>query len=96
MNWNKLKKMYEDKFSMGITDGQKVIVCKLKPNPMKMDSVAYPIDEPHIPQWFKQLPFDHTTMEETIIDYKLDNLLGVLKWDLSKTNDDVQNELFTW
>lgn len=96
INWNKLKQMHGDRFSMGITDGQKVIVCKLKPNPLKMDSIAYPIDEPHIPEWFKTLPFDHTTMEETIIDFKLDNLLGVLKWDLSKTNDDVVNDLFTW
>ncbi len=96
MNWNKLKQMHGDRFSMGITDGQKVIVCKLKQNPLKMDSVAYPIDEPHIPDWFKQLPFDHTTMESTIIDFKLDNLLGVLKWDLSQTSDDVSNDLFTW
>lgn len=96
MNWMKLRKMHGDNFSMSITDGQKVIVCKLKPNPMKMDSVAYPIDEPHLPQWFKELPFDHSLMEETIIDFKLSNLLGVLKWDLSKTNDDIENELFSW
>jgi DNA polymerase elongation subunit (family B) len=96
INWNKLKQMHGDRFSMGITDGQKVIVCKLKSNPLKMDSVAYPIDEPHIPDWFKELPFDDALMEETIIDYKLDNLLGVLKWDMSKSNDDVCNELFSW
>jgi hypothetical protein len=35
-------------------------------------------------------------MEQTIIDYKLDNLLGVLAWDLSKTDSDLVNELFTW
>ena len=27
--------------------------------------------------------FDHELMENTIIDKKLDNLIGVLKWDLS-------------
>lgn len=97
MNWNKLKELYGDRFSMGITDGSKVIVCKLKPNALKMDSVAYPVDEPHIPQWFKDLPFDHSTMESTIIDFKLDNLFGVLKWDLSMANDDISNDdLFTW
>ena len=79
-----------------VTDGSKIIVCKLKPNPMGMTSVAFPIDEPHLPSWFKDLPFDHTTMEETIIDFKLTNLLGVLKWDLSLTNEDVANDLFTW
>jgi len=96
INWNKLRSMHNDKFSMPITDGAKVIVCKLKPNPLKMDSVAYPIDEPHLPQWFKELPFDHSTMEETIIDFKLDNLFGVLNWDLSMANEDLDNELFKW
>ena len=96
INYNKLRKMHGDNFSMPVTDGSKIIVCKLKPNPMGMTSVAFPIDEPHLPSWFKDLPFDHTTMEETIIDFKLTNLLGVLKWDLSLTNEDVANDLFTW
>lgn len=96
MNWNTLKTLHGDRFSMGITDGQKVIVCKLRINPLKMESVAYPIDEPNIPQWFKDLPFDKPLMESTIIDFKLDNLLGVLKWDLKQTSDDISNELFIW
>lgn len=96
INWNTLRKLNNDMFSMEVTDGMKTIVCKLKPNPMKLDSVAYPTDEPHLPEWFKNLPFDHTTMEETIIDFKLDNLLGVLKWDLKSANDDLNNDLFTW
>lgn len=96
MNYMTLRKMHHDNFSMALTDGSKIIVCKLKANPMGMTSVAYPIDEPHLPQWFKELPFDHETMEETIIDFKLQNLLGVLKWDLSKANDDVDNDLFIW
>lgn len=96
LNWNKLCKMHNDMFSMKITDGAKTIVCKLKPNPLGMNAVAYPIDEPHLPQWFKELPFDHSLMEETIIDMKLKNLLGVLAWDLSQANDDVSNDLFTW
>jgi DNA polymerase elongation subunit (family B) len=97
MHWNKLREMYGDKYSMEIQDGQKVIVCKLKPNPLKMDSVAYPIDEPHLPQWYKELPFDHETMESTIIDMKVDNLIGVLKWDLRETRVDTTfNDLFSF
>jgi hypothetical protein len=61
----------------------KTIVCKLKPNALKMTSVAIPIDEKRIPEWFQELPFDDDLMESTIIDKKLDNLIGVLKWDLS-------------
>jgi DNA polymerase elongation subunit (family B) len=96
LNWNKLCKMHHDMFSMRVTDGAKTIVCKLKPNPLGMNSIAYPVDEPSLPQWFKELPFDHSLMEETIIDMKLKNLLGVLEWDLAQANDDVSNDLFTW
>src|SRR5690606_11794442 len=71
MNWNHLCETNGDRYSMRIGDGSKIIVCKLRKNLMKMDSVAYPIDEPHIPQWFKELPFDHEAMEQTIIDNKL-------------------------
>ena len=87
INWNTLKKMYDDKYSMNITDGAKVIVCKLKPNPLGYTSVAYPVDELRLPQWFKDLPFNHAEMEATIIDKKLDNLIGVLNWNIANTEE---------
>lgn len=87
INWNRIKEAFSDRRSMDITDGQKVIVCKLKSNPMQINSIAYPIDELNLPDWFKQLPFDHAAMEETIIDSKIDNLLGVLDWDLNLSKD---------
>jgi DNA polymerase elongation subunit (family B) len=86
INWNRFKKANSDQRSMDITDGMKVIVCKLKSNPMGITSIAYPIDELRLPEWFKELPFDHTAMEETIIDNKVDNLIGVLKWDISASD----------
>ena len=95
INWNTLKRMFDDKYSMGITDGQKVIVCKLKENPMGFTSVAYPVDELRLPQWFKDLPFNHEEMEATIIDNKLDNLIGVLNWDVRSTEQtNTFNKLF--
>ena len=95
INWNTLKRMYNDKYSANITDGAKVIVCKLKPNPLGFTSVAYPVDELRLPQWFKDLPFDHAEMENTIIDNKLDNLIGVLKWDVASTEEkNTFNSLF--
>jgi hypothetical protein len=97
INWNILKKMYGDRYAMEIQDGQKVIVCKLKPNALKMDSIAYPIDEQFLPSWYKELPFDHETMEATIIDKKVSNLIGVLKWDLSATREDTTfGDLFSF
>jgi len=82
INWNRLRKMHGDNYSGAISDGQKVIVCKLKSNPMGLTSVAYPTDQTHLPDWFKELPFDQSTMEDTVVTQKVENLLGVLDWDL--------------
>jgi DNA polymerase elongation subunit (family B) len=95
INWNTLKRMHDDKYSMNITDGAKVIVCKLKANPLEYSSVAYPVDELRLPQWFKDLPFDHSEMEATIIDKKLENLIGVLQWNINSTEEkNTFNSLF--
>jgi DNA polymerase elongation subunit (family B) len=85
INWNTLKRMNSDKYSQQIVDGMKVIVCKMKANPLGYTSVAYPVDETRLPQWFKDLPFDHAEMEAVIINNKLENLIGVLEWDLNST-----------
>jgi DNA polymerase elongation subunit (family B) len=87
INWNTLKRMNNDKYSQQIVDGMKVIVCKVKANPLGFTSVAYPVDELRLPQWFKDLPFDHAEMEATIINNKVDNLIGVLEWDLKSTTE---------
>ena len=95
INWNTLKRMYGDKYSANITDGAKVIVCKLKHNPLEFTSVAYPVDELRLPQWFKDLPFNDAEMEQTIIDNKLDNLIGVLNWNIGSTEEkNTFNSLF--
>jgi DNA polymerase elongation subunit (family B) len=88
LNWNTLKRMMDDKYSVAITDGAKVIVCKVKDNPMGYTSVAYPVDELRLPQWFKDLPFNDAEMENAVIDEKLENLIGVLEWDISSTRSD--------
>ena len=95
INWNTLKRMNGDKYSQEIVDGMKVIVCKLKQNPLGYTSVAYPTDELHLPEWFKELPFDDEAMESTIIDNKLDNLIGVLKYNIEDTKQhNTFNSLF--
>ena len=90
INWNTLRNMHGDSFSMPIIDGQKTIVCKLKKNPWEITSIAYPIDQLNLPEWFKKLPFDVDAMIETILDQKLENIFGILKWNISAT----QNDLF--
>jgi DNA polymerase elongation subunit (family B) len=84
MNWNNLKRMMGDNYSMAIVDGMKTIVCKLKDNPLGYTSIGYPTDESHIPTWFKELPFDQDSMEAGIVDQKVENLLGVLKWNIGE------------
>jgi DNA polymerase elongation subunit (family B) len=91
INWNTLKRMNGDKYSQQIVDGMKVIVCKMKDNPLGYTSVAYPVDELRLPKWFQELPFDHFEMESTIINNKVENLIGVLEWDLESTT---QNNTF--
>jgi DNA polymerase elongation subunit (family B) len=87
MNWNNLKRMMGDNYSMSIVDGMKTIVCKLRDNPLGYTSVGYPTDESHIPDWFKNLPFDNDLMEVTIVDQKVENLLGVLEWGIADNTD---------
>jgi len=98
MNWNRLKKMHGDNYSTAIVDGMKTIVCKLKDNPLGLTSVGYPTDETHIPAWFKELPFDDSSMESTIVDQKVENLLGVLDWRIAESTDikTTFDDLFTW
>ena len=87
MNWNTLKRMNGDNYSLSIVDGMKTVVCKLKSNPLGYTSVGYPTDGTHIPNWFKELPFDDDNMEITIVDQKVENLLGVLDWQIAENTD---------
>ena len=96
LNWNELCELHGDRYAMRITDSSRIIVCKLRRTPLGMTSVAYPVDEPHLPQWFRDLPFDDEAMEETIIDNKIKNLVGVLEWDLTDTKIRSGDSLFSW
>ncbi len=98
INWNNLKRMHGDNYSTSIVDGMKTIVCKLKDNPLGYTSVGYPTDETHIPNWFKELPFDDATMETGIVDQKVENLLGVLNWKIAENTQITTtfNDLFSF
>jgi hypothetical protein len=82
INWNYLRKMNGDNYSQQIVDGMKIVVCQLRDNPLGMTSVAYPTDELRLPDWFKELPFDDEGMERSLVDEKIENMIGVLKWDI--------------
>jgi hypothetical protein len=91
INWNSLRESHNDLHLTKIVDGSKVVVCRLKPNnDLKKTSVAFPVDEPHLPDWFINLPFDNDAMMQSIVDKKVENLLIVLNWDLSRTSLDAE------
>jgi DNA polymerase elongation subunit (family B) len=98
LNYNYLRRVNGDQYSQKIIDGMKVIVCKLKSNALGFTSIAYPVDELRLPQWFCELPFDDAAMEQTLVDEKIDNLLGVLDWDIRSNTDtnSTFNDLFTF
>jgi len=98
LNYNYLRKLNGDNYSQKIVDGSKIVVCKLKENPLRLTSISYPVDQLRLPEWFKELPFDNNGMIETLVDQKLENLLGVLNWDLKSdinTNSSI-NDLFSF
>lgn len=97
INWNNLMGTFNDRVSSDISDGGKVIVCKLLKNKFGIDSIAYPYDSAHkLPDWFKTLPFDLTGMIDVAVDSKLENIFGVLGWNLDMVKfDSSQGDLFS-
>lgn len=97
INWNRMCEMALDNSSMRILDGQKTIVCTLKHNTFGIVTIAYPIDQQFLPDWFKKLNFDVDVMVKANVDNKIKNIFGILGWDLHRlqTNEKVE-ELFEW
>lgn len=92
INWNILIDVFKDKKTPKILDGNKIIVCKLKPNnAYNMNSIAFPVDLAIFPDWFKSLPFDEQSMKDSVVDTTIDTIFGVLGWKLSLEN--AMNEL---
>jgi hypothetical protein len=78
INWNLLREINRDTVHTRIVDGMKCLVCPLKENSMKMTSIAYPIDEIHLPEWFTKLPFNNESMIAAVVEKKIENLFGKL------------------
>jgi len=84
LNTNWLMDFHEEHRWNRIRDGDKVEVIYLKDNPERLNSVAIPVGETYVPEWFKVLPFDLETMEAKLLDRKLFNVVGdVMGWDFS-------------
>lgn len=83
IQWNKLRELNHDVESPIVEDGSKVMVCKLRSNVHGIKVIGYPIEQQdNLPEWFKDLPFDDTEMEKTILTKKMHNIFGSLGMDL--------------
>jgi DNA polymerase elongation subunit (family B) len=97
INWNDMLNFQNDRNSMTIMDGQKVIVCKLLKNKFNIDSIAYPIDQHFLPDWFKVMPFDTNLMVTTAVDQRIENIFGMLDWNLEQSKEtETFRENFSW
>lgn len=90
INWNRMIDIAKDRKSPKIMDGDKVIVCKLKNNIYNFKSIAIPNTITKIPKWFKDLPFDEQSMEDSIVDRTIETVFGVIGWNL-KLSDAMNN-----
>jgi DNA polymerase elongation subunit (family B) len=86
-NWNYLRNLHDDKHSSTLMNGSKIVVCKLKNNDFGFSSIAYPVDQLRLPNWFTELNFDDTEMEHVLFGKKLESMLGVLNWNLELDSD---------
>lgn len=100
IQWNRLREIYDDKTVPEATDGTKVIVCKLKTNPLGIKTIGYPMDcAEYLPEWFNDLPFDDEGMEQSVLTKKLGNIFGLLDMDIGieeKSNTQLNNGFFHW
>lgn len=100
IHWNNMREMMKDVSVSQIEDGGKTIVCKLKMNPYRIDSIGFPVElMDNLPEWFTSLPFDVDEMEKTILSQKLGNLFGILNMDLAiedNMNTTIDSDMFGW
>lgn len=87
--WNTLCDMYDEDHLERIGDGSKVITCKLKQNDYGFNSISYLSDTSNFPEWFTSLPFDTDEMLQVVLYKKIENIFGILDWNLEyiKAND---------
>lgn len=101
INWNKLRNIHKDLDTTEISDGGKVIVCKLRSNIYSYTSIAVPIEAlNNLPTWFTDLPFSIDVMDTAILTKKLDNIFGVLNLDIginiNQNTTSCNPDLFGW
>lgn len=73
--YNKLREQNGDTQSMAISSGMKVKVFYLTKPDGKFKSVAFPVDEDRVPEWFERMNIDVDLQIQKLVDAPLLNVL---------------------
>lgn len=92
--WNTLRDLEGDTASVRVTDGMKCIICRLRPNPLGIRTIAFPTEQEFVPEWFRRLPFDEEQMECDMIERKVANVLA--EFDMSDANIPTEDDIFVF
>ena len=84
-----------DEGAKPIKSGDKIAILYLKPNYLKMTSMAFPADMSHLPEWFNEnFQVDFKITEEKMIDSKLDGIFEALDMELPTPQQSFLNSVF--
>ena len=76
--YNKMLEDNGDRQSMQITSGMKIKVFYLRQPIGKFKSIAFPVDEERVPDWFMQLNIDKELQVQKLVDNPLLNILKAI------------------
>ncbi len=76
--YNKKLQENNDRQSMQITSGMKIKVFYLKRPDGKFKSIAFPVDEERVPDWFYKMNIDTDLQVEKLVDKPLLNILKAI------------------
>jgi DNA polymerase elongation subunit (family B) len=84
-----------DQGAKPIKAGDKIAILYLKPNYLKMTSIAFPADMVHLPEWFNEnFQVDMKITEAKMIDSKLDGIFEALDMELPTPQQSFLNSTF--
>lgn len=83
ITWNQQLEIHNEQHIEPIGNQSKVVTCKLRLNDFGYKNISYLTDQTHFPDWFKKMPFDTEAMLEGVFYKKVQNIFGVLGWNVN-------------
>jgi len=86
-----------DQGAKPVKSGDKIAILYLKPNYLKMTSIAFPADMSHLPEWFNEnFQVDMKVTEEKMIDLKISGIFEALDFETPSPQQAFLNQVFTF